>query len=105
MKESVLTAIKDTEKKADQLISAAEQAGETALQKAQRDALDLISTKQDEMDKQRDSRLAAEEKKILVEKKKILVQGEKDVAAVKALAQKHIWRTVSYIMGEFEKYV
>ena len=105
MEAEILIEIRDSEKKADEILEKAKKEAENILQEATRNSLKLLAAKQEETRKLQEKKIMEfrEKSKLIREEK--LAEGNTLVKQIKAKAEKNIPKAVELVMKKFEEMI
>ena len=105
MEASILAEIKDSEKKADEILEKAKAQKESILQEARVNSLKLLAAKEDEIRKAHEKKLMdfRERSKLLYEEK--ILEGRSSAKQLKAKSEKNIAKAVDFVVKKFEEMI
>ena len=97
--------IKDSENKADEIIERAKREKDSILHQASIDSSKLLSSKEDELRKAQDKKIAdfREKAKLIIEEK--IAEGKILVKQLKIKSEKNIPKAVEYVLKKFEELI
>ena len=98
----ILTEIKESEKKAEEIIERAKREKEEIMQKALKNSLDLLAVKKEELRKAQEKRLADFINESNSRKNETLVNSKKLLDQIRAKAEKNIDKAVEFVMDKFK---
>ena len=99
----ILAEIRESEKKADEILEKARREKDSIIQQAARDSSKLISSKEDEIKKNQEAKLAdfREKSKLIAEEK--MAEGKISAKQVKSRSEKNAAKAVEFVMKKFEE--
>lgn len=102
---AILGEIRESEKKADQIIEGAKLQKDSSIQEAKANASKLILAKEDELRKNQEKKLMEfkDRAKLLSEEK--LAEGKMLAKQAKAKSEKNILKAVDFVLKRFEEMV
>ena len=105
MEAEILSEIRDSEKKADEIIEEAKKERESILQEATRNSSNLSSTNQEEIRKLQDKKIMDFKEKIKLIKEEKLAEGKTSAKQLKLKAEKNIPKAVDFVIKKFEQMI
>lgn len=101
----ILIEIRDSEKKAEEIIERAKKEKESIIQVANRNSLKLLAEKQEEISKVQEKKLADFREKARLIREEKSAEGKAAVKQLKAKAEKNVAKAVEIVMKKFEEAV
>lgn len=101
----ILLEIRDSEKKADEILEDARKQADSILQEANAEAAKLLESKQAEIIKQNEKKVADFREKSSLLREGKLVEGKASVKALKTKSEKNIPKAADYIAKKFEEMI
>ncbi|MDP3765765.1 MAG: V-type ATPase subunit subunit G family protein [Nanoarchaeota archaeon] len=105
MEAEILSEIRDSEKRADEIIERAKREKEAIVQDAIRNSSKLLFQKEDEIKKVQEKKLMDFREKAKLIKEEKLAEGKTTVKQIKAKAEKNITKAVEFVIKKFEEMV
>ena len=105
MEAEILTEIRDSEKKADEIIERANREKEAILHDARINSSKLLAAKQEEIRKLQEKKIVDFRNKAMLIKEEKIGEGRSAVRQVKAKSEKNIAKAVEFVMKKFEEMV
>ena len=105
MEAEILTEIKDSEKRADEIIERAKREKESIIQEAIRNSLKLLTAKEEEIKKSQEKKISDFRDKAKLIKEEKLIEGKAAVKQIKAKAEKNILKAADFVLKKFEEAV
>ena len=99
----ILTEIKESEKKAEEIIESAKREKEEIVQKALKNSLDLLAVKKEGIRKAQEKKLADLVNESNSRKNETLVYSKKAANQIRAKAEKNIGKAVGFVMDKFKE--
>ncbi len=105
MEAEILSEIRDSEKKADEIIERAKREKEAILHQARANSSKLLALKEEEIKKLQEKKLMEfrEKSKLIREEK--LAEGKSMAKQLKAKSEKNIPKAVEFVMARFEEMI
>ena len=105
MEAEILSEIRDSEKKADEIIERAKREKETILHQAAVNSSRLLAAKQDEIRKLQEKKLTEFRDKSKSLKEEKLAEGDNIAKQLRAKAEKNIPKAFDFVMKKFEEMI
>ena len=105
MEAEILSEIKDSEKKAEEIIERANRQKESILHESAINSSKLLAAKEEEIRKAREKKVMDFRDKIKLLKEEKLVEGKNTAKQLKAKAEKNIQKAVEFVMKKFEELI
>ena len=105
MEAEILTEIKDSEKRADEIIERAKREKESIIQEAIRNSSKLLTAKEEEIKKSQEKKISDFRDKAKLIKEEKLIEGKTQVKQIKAKAEKNILKAADFVLKKFEEAV
>ena len=105
MEAEILSEIRDSEKKSDEIIERTKKESESILQDATRNSSKLLSTKEDEIRKLQDKKIMDFREKLKFVKEEKLAEGKAIVKQKKIKTEKNISKAVNFVLKKFEEMI
>ena len=99
----ILLEIKDSEKKADEMLEDARKQKETIMQEANANAAKMLESKQIEITKQNEKKVSDFREKTSLLREDRLAEGKANVKILKSKSEKNIAKAVEHITKKFEE--
>ena len=103
MEAEILSEIKESEKKADEIIEMANKEKERILHDARLESSKLLASKEEEIRKSQEKKLMDFRDKFRLISEEKLVEGKNAAKQLKARAEKNIPKAVDFILKKFEE--
>ena len=101
----ILIEIRESEKKAEEIIERAQKEKESIIQEAGRNSSRLLSEKQDEIRKSQEKKIMDFREKARLIREEKSAEGKAAVKQLKANAEKNVAKAVELVMKKFEEAV
>lgn len=105
MEAEILSEIKESEKKADQIIERVKREYDAILQDAAKNSSKLLSTNEKEMRKLQDKKIMEFREKLKFVKEEKLGEGKTIAKQLKLKTEKNILKTVDFVIKKFEEMI
>lgn len=105
MEAEILTEIKESEKRADEIIERAKKEKELIIQDALRNSSKLLAEKQEEIRKAQEKKLMEARDKARLLKEEKLAEGKLVAKQTKAKSEKNVPKAVDFVLKKFEEMV
>jgi len=102
MEAEILSEIRDSEKRADEIIERAERESASILHDAAVNSSKLLAAKEDEAKKAQEKKIADFREKAKITKEEKLIEGKALVKQLKSKAEKNIAKAVELVLEKFE---
>ena len=105
MEAEILIEIRDSEKKAEELIERAKREKDSILQEAAKASSKLLAAKEEEIRKLQEKKIMEFREKARLLKEDKLADGRNSAKQLKAKAEKNIAKAVDFILKKFEEMI
>jgi len=103
METEILSEIRASEKKADEILERAKREKELIIQEAARNSAKLLSEKGEEIKKAKEKKIADFREKARLIREEKLAEGKTAVKQLKAKAEKNIAKAAEFVIKKFEE--
>lgn len=105
MEAEILIEIKDSEKRADEIIERAKREKESIVQDAIKSSLKLLSEKEDEIRKAQEKKIMDFREKAKLIREEKLSEGKAVAKQLKVKSEKNVGRAVDFVLRKFEEMI
>ena len=105
METEILSEIKDSEQKADDIIERAKREQESILHESMVSSSKLLFDKENELNKLQEKKIADFREKSKLVKEEKIAEGKAQVKQLKAKAEKNISKAVDFVLKKFEEMI
>ena len=103
MEAEILTEIRDSEKRAEEIIEKARRDRESIMHEANANSSKLLMTKQDEIKKSQEKKIADFREKAKLIREEKISEGKNQVKQLKEKAEKNIAKAADFVAAKFEE--
>lgn len=103
MEAEILTEIKESEKRAEEIIERAKKDKESIIHEANSNSSKLLLAKQEEIKKSQEKKIADFREKAKLIREEKLAEGTIQVKQLRAKAEKNIPKAVDFVLSKFEE--
>ena len=105
MEAEILSEIRDSEKKADEIIERAKRQSESILQEAIKNSSKLLPVNEDEVRKAQEKKIMDFREKAKIIKEEKLMEGKSIVKQLKSKEEKNVAKAVELVLEKFEEMI
>ena len=105
MEAEILTEIRDSERKADEILERAKREKESIIQEAIKNSSKLLDAKEEEIKKAKEKKIIEFRDKAKLIREEKLAEGKIAVKQLKAKAEKNIAKAVEFVIKKFEEMI
>ena len=105
MEAEILSEIRESEKRADEILERARREKDSIAQDATRNSAKLLSEKEEEIKKAREKKIMDFREKVRLIREEKLAEGKAAVKQLKAKAEKNITKAAELVIRKFEEAV
>ena len=105
MEAEILTEIKDSEKRAEEIIERAKKDKESIVHEANSNSSRLLLAKQEEIKKSNEKKIADFREKAKLIREEKLAEGKAQAKQLRAKAEKNITKAADFVLKKFEEMV